>query len=110
MAPGRTPDSHKEQQWRRWLAQWQTSGLGITAFCARHDLSPASFYAWRRTLRRRDAHATAFAAVNVPADDTPPPAALEVLLDGGHVVRVRPGFDAATLRQLLAVLRQGRPC
>jgi transposase len=49
--------------------------------------------------------------VNVLADDAPPPAdALEVALGDGRVVRVRPGFDAATLRRLLAVLREGRPC
>ena len=54
MAPGRARDERKEQQWRRWIAHWQTSGLSVSAFCARHDLSPASFYAWRRTLQRRD--------------------------------------------------------
>jgi hypothetical protein len=29
MAPGRTPDEHKEPQWRRWIARWQTSGLSV---------------------------------------------------------------------------------
>src|SRR5262249_42522621 len=33
----------------------------------------------------------------------------EVVLTDGRVVRVAPGFDAATLQQLLAVL-EGRPC
>jgi len=35
--------------------------------------------------------------------------ALEVVLTDGRTVRVAPGFDGATLRQLLAVL-EGRPC
>jgi len=109
MAPGRTRDDRKEQQWRRWLAQWQTSGLSVTAFCARHGLSPANFYAWRRTLQRRAAPPTPFVPVQLLADAALN-RALEVVLTDGRVVRVGPGFDAVTLRQLLAVLREERPC
>jgi hypothetical protein len=35
---------------------------------------------------------------------------VEIVLQGGRTVRVRPGFDAATLQQVLAVLEEGRPC
>src|SRR4051812_38519375 len=52
MAPGRARDEQKERQWRRWIAQWQTSGLSVRDFCARHGLTTANFYAWRRTCRR----------------------------------------------------------
>jgi transposase len=109
MAPGRACDEQKERLWRRWIAQWQTSGLSVAAFCARHDLATASFYAWRRTLQRRDAHQAPFVPVRL-ADDTAPASALEVVLGDGRVVRVAPGFDATTLRQVLAVLRQEPPC
>ena len=34
----------------------------------------------------------------------PEEACLEVLLSGQRVLRIRPGFDAATLQRLLAVL------
>ncbi len=109
MAPGRARDEQKERQWRRWIALWQTSGLSVAAFCARHDLAPASFYAWRRTLQRRDAPPAAFVPVQLVAEAAPA-GALEVVLADGRVVRVPPGFDAATLRQLLAVLREDPPC
>ena len=111
MAPGRTRDPAKERQWRQRIAQWQTSGLSVTAFCARHGLTVPNFYAWRRLLRRRDAPPPAFVPVHVVADAPPVSACLlEVVLPDGHAVRVAPGFDAATLRQLLAVLREERPC
>jgi hypothetical protein len=111
MAPGRTRDARKERRWRRWLGRWQASGLSVQAFCARHGLAPASFYAWRSTLRRRDAPPAAFAPVQLLADaDPPPPRPLEVVLADGRVVRVAPGFDPLTLRQLLAVLREDPPC
>ena len=111
MAQGRTRDELKERQWRRWMSEWRSSGLSVQAFCTRHRLNTASFYAWRRTLQRRTAEQTAFLPVQVVADATPAPAsALEVVLADGRTVRVAPGFDAATLRQLLAVLQEGRPC
>jgi hypothetical protein len=110
MAYGRARDEQKERQWRRWIAEWQASGLSGRAFCQRRDLTIASFYAWRRVLQRRDAERAAFVPVQVVADAVPTQTcALEVVLTDGRTVRVAPGFDAATLRQLLAVL-EGRPC
>jgi hypothetical protein len=108
MAPGRARDERKEQHWRRWINPWRASGLTGRAFCARHGLASASFYNWRRVLERRAAAEPTFVPVQVVAD-TAPASALEVILADGRAVRVAPGFDAATLRQLLAVL-EGRPC
>lgn len=111
MALGRSRDESKEQQWRRWIALWQTSGLSVAAFCARHGLAAPSFYAWRRTVLRRDDPPAAFVAVQLRSDEaaTPSPP-LEVVLPDGRRVRVPAGFDAATLRQLLAVLREDVSC
>src|SRR5271167_4904550 len=111
MAPGRARDERKERQWRRWIDQWRVSGLSVRAFCARHGLATPSFYAWRRTLKQRAADTPAFVAVQVVADGTPAQVtALEVVLGDGRIVRVAPGFDAATLRRLLAVLQEGGAC
>ena len=111
MAYGRVRDEEKEQQWRRRIKQWRASGLSVRAFCARYGLASASFYHWRRVLERRAAEAPAFVPVQVVDDATPPPAsALEVVLVDGRMVRVAPGFDAATLRRLLAVLEGEGPC
>ena len=110
MAPGRARDEKKEQQWQRRIERWRASGLSVRAFCARHGLATASFYHWRRMLQRRAAGEPAFVPVQVVADAVPTqPSALEVVLTDGRAVRIAPGFDAATLRRLLAVL-EGRPC
>src|SRR5919108_1530457 len=107
-----TRGGSKERFWRRMLRQWRQSGQSVRAFCADHDLAEPSFYAWRRTLAERD---TRPQPAFVPLQVTPPrptpasatltttAAALEVVL-GRCVLRVAPGFDAVTLRQLLAVL------
>jgi hypothetical protein len=110
MAHGRARDERKERQWRRWIGDWQASGLSVRTFCERRGLTVASFYAWRRVLQRRDAAKATFVPVQVVADAVPTrTSALEVILTDGRAVRVAPGFDAATLRQLLAVLEE-RPC
>ena len=110
MSHGKPRDQGKEQQWRRWLGQWQQSGLSVQVFCARHGLNVSSFYSWRREIKRRDA-ANTFLPVQVVRDEEPPPAAtLEVVLSRGRAVRVSAGFDSATLRQLLAVLEEAPSC
>ncbi len=113
MANGKQRDPGKEQHWRGLIQLWKDSGLTVRAFCARHHVTQASFYAWRRELQQRVAAAT-FVPVQVVTDDQPTPvtsiSTIEVVLAGGHCVRVTPGFDPATLRQLLAVLQEGGLC
>src|SRR5262245_18705968 len=110
MAHDRARDERKERLGRRWVEQWRGSGMSVRAFCDRHGLATASFYNWRRVLARRAAEEPAFVPVQVVADAVPTrTSALEVVLADGRAVRVAPGFDAATLRRLLAVLEE-RPC
>jgi hypothetical protein len=104
MAHGRARDERKERQWRRWIAQRQTSGLSVRDFYARHGLAIASFYHWRWVLERRATERPVFVPVQVVADTHPSQAsALELVLADGRALRVAPGFDATTLRRLLAV-------
>jgi transposase len=110
MAHGKPRDPRKERHWRRLIRRWQSSGLTIREFGACHRLCQASFYAWRRELQQRDA-ASAFVPVRVVADDRPANATpIAIGLAGGRCVRVTPGFDPATLRQLLGVLEEASPC
>ena len=110
MAFGKTRDERKEQEWRRWIGEWQASGLSVGAFCERRGLATHGFYYWRRVLERRAAGKATFVPVQVVAEASPAlTSALELVLNG-RIVRVAPGFDAATLRQLLTVLEGERPC
>jgi transposase len=111
MAQGKPRDERKEQQWRQWIGAWRTSGVGVRAFCSRHGLDEKRFYVWRRVLARRAILDSAFVPVQVIDDEAPARAsALEVVLANGRTVRVGPGFDAATLRQLVTALEEGRSC
>ena len=48
---------------------------------------------------------SAFLQLALEPSATPPPA-IEVVLAQGRLLRVRPGFDAAMLRQLLRLLEE----
>jgi transposase-like protein len=110
MAHGKPRDPRKEQHWRRLIQLWNNSGLTVREFCARHHITRPSFYAWRRELQQRDA-AAAFVPVQVVTDDQPASStSIELFLSGGRSVRITPGFDPETLRQLLAVLQEVPPC
>lgn len=49
----RQPDLGKLRRWLRHVQGWQRSRLSVRDYCARHRLSEASFYAWRRVLDER---------------------------------------------------------
>jgi hypothetical protein len=106
-------DEGKAQYWRSLLADWRSGGLSVRDFCRLRRVSEASFYAWRKTLQQRQADSAgpAFVPVQVVADEQAdtPGAAIELLLPRQRSVRVGPGFDATTLRRLLAVLEE-EPC
>jgi len=126
---GARRDRSKERFWRRLLRLWRRSGQTIREFCAEHEVSEPSFFAWRRMIaerdqqrRRRDNPNSRSSAQSLPKADEQPAfvplrvvstaadMAFDVVLKSGRVVRVSAGFDAASLRRLLAVLEEERPC
>jgi transposase len=48
----RKKDGEKQLQWRGIVGRQAKSGLSIREFCAKEEISQASFYAWRRRLRQ----------------------------------------------------------
>ena len=119
---GARRDGGKEQFWRRLVRRWRRSGLTVRDFCAEHDVSEPSFYAWRRTIAQRDRRREELRSPSVAAKGAQPlfvplqvlPSCggmtIEVVLRQGRIVRVPAGFDAATLRQLLAIVEEGPSC
>ena len=47
-------DAAREAFWRRVVQRQANSGLSVRAFCRQETLAEANFYAWRRTIARRD--------------------------------------------------------
>jgi hypothetical protein len=122
----RRADPRKQQLWLQHIRRWQRSRLTVADFCEHYQLGEASFYSWRRTLQQRGLLAESDTATTAhPGDGADPstplflpvtvadpgaaPGSIEIVLPDGLAVRVAAGFDATTLRQLLALLRE-QPC
>lgn len=89
-------------------AEYETSGLTREAFCRQLDLplkTLARYVTRCRKQRAAGAEPRRWVAVEVAGHDACG-AELSVLLSGGRRIEVRRGFDAGTLRQLMAVLEQ----
>ncbi|MCF7995878.1 MAG: IS66 family insertion sequence element accessory protein TnpB [Chromatiaceae bacterium] len=106
------------EQWRALVDGWPGSGLTHAQYRERHGVSPASFYRWREIFRdeRRAGAGPQPAQRHAPLrllpvqfDDAGASrrneGALTLVFDDGLRLAIAPGFDAATLAQVLEVLR-----
>jgi transposase len=126
---GPVRDRKKEREWRDRVRRWERSGESVRAFCRRESLRESAFFAWRRELARRreerqavraekkkharsstPAKPVRFLPVRVAVENrTDDSGGVEILLDAGRAIRVRPGFDRQTLADVLAVM-EASPC
>lgn len=114
----RRRDEAKAAHWRGHVAAQGSSGLTVRAYCAAQGLREPAFYAWKRTLRERDAAGVetggaAFAEVVVVRDASAPTAAagaLVVEFACGARVRLDCGFDAPLFARLARALLEAERC
>lgn len=88
------------EQWQQLIAEQEKSGKTVRAFCRERDLGEYSFYTWRQRLRKEQPVTFALVETGRSAE----PASLELILRSGD--RLRLPSEAATLRMVLAVIRE----
>jgi hypothetical protein len=98
----------RRRYWQAVIERQQASGQSIVGFCAKEGLSPASFHAWKRRLRRprrEGGQEVAQALLPVQVVDAVPIGAgkLEVEWPDGVVLRVQ-GCEAQTVAAVVAAL------
>lgn len=103
------------EQWEERVRRWQRSGMDAASFAAREGVAPERLRWWRWQLglgprARRAADTSRFVEVVLEGRSEPEvPARAEAELElvlGQRRVLVRPGFDAESLRRVLAVLEE----
>jgi transposase len=111
----RHPDASKQQRWLDVMRRRHQSQVTVREFCQRYGLSEANFYGWQRVLRERgllDDQSTPASSpptsfVELTADAAPARAtAVDVVLSERRLLRVHPGFDPATVLQLVRLLEE----
>jgi hypothetical protein len=97
-----TKQEQRRALWRQRIAEQETCGQSIRAYCRERELKESAFYGWRGRLRKQNTPVRFALVETKPAVETPP--SLELLLASGE--RLRIPSDAATLKLVLAVLRE----
>jgi hypothetical protein len=88
-------------KWRKLVSEQARSGQTVIAFCRERGLCRPYFFTWKKRLQE-DTQAK-FLQVQV-TEGAPSGDAVEIRLQNGRSLMVRPGFDAEHVRALLAVL------
>jgi len=96
--------SSKAEVWRELIQRQKKSGLTVAAFCQQQGVSGWSFYQWRKRLAMNQP--VRFALVETGEASRQSRAVVELWLSGGDRLQIAPGADTATLRTVLAVLRE----
>jgi hypothetical protein len=95
-----TLDTRREE-WRRIVAEQQGCGQSAAAYCREHGIPVWKFSYWRKALTAKDGAAAPGGFVQL----RPARRASGVCVESGRwLVRVEPGFDAATLLRALEAL------
>ena len=114
----------RDEYWADLVSQWRGSGLSQKEFCRRRDISDRALNNWlykspyrervtrilaARSQGKLDAETARFLPVAVlsATPDTASRAScatIEVVLKSGSRIAVTPGFDAQTLRRVVAAL------
>ncbi len=115
-----TRTTKAERRWRRIVGKWRSSGLPAREFAAQHRINVLTMYRWSSRLgKQAAARGTDSSAATMPKllpveiiDEAarisqPPPAALEIVLPHGEVIRVPSGADVVQLGRVIAALRGG---
>lgn len=93
----------RAEEWREVIRGHEQSGLTIGAYCAKQQVSAASFYQWRRRLRD-EGGVMKFALIEPGKDQGR--GEIELRLASGETLAIPTGTDADTLRMVLGVLRE----
>jgi hypothetical protein len=105
----RATNGDRQRHWREVIERQRASGQSIVGFCLKEGLSPASFHAWKRRLRRRSRREAgqdvAQALLPVQVVDAVPIGAgkVEVEWPDGVVLRVQ-GCEAQTVAAVVTAL------
>ena len=103
-----------QRKWSRIMAAWEKSDLSVKAFCRRRHVTQSGFWYWKRLLglgkprNRKLAKKSPFKPVHVVGAVNLNRAPLELVLDGGHVIRIADDFDKDVLKKFLSILEEAK--
>ena len=102
--------AEREARWRSVVEGRAGSGLTVSEYCFRDDVSAWSYYHWRKRLAgkfRKKAGKRLFVPVKIQPASVVAGCGVEVTLCGGQVLRAESGYDEVKLARLAGLLEAG---
>ncbi|MFH2001354.1 MAG: hypothetical protein ABIK28_16855 [Planctomycetota bacterium] len=100
----------KAIHWEGIFADQINSGKSIAAFCKGRDIHPTQFYWWRRRLSNDAIQSNSkegfVELLTTSGTLSGSSSGLTLIYDNRFHLQLKPGFDPATLKQVLAVLSE----
>ena len=93
-------------KWRRLIREHACSGQIVTAFCRDRGLCRPYFFAWKKRLG--GSVSTDFLEVQVKERGSSEDTGVEIRLQNGRSLMVRPGFDPEHVQALLTLAETAR--
>src|SRR5690348_11975737 len=90
----------RREYWVKLIAEQESSGMTVGAFCKQRGIGDHCFYFWRRRLSSKEA--VRFALVKTIPMTAPP---IELFLPVGERLCIPAGVDGPTLRNVLEAVR-----
>jgi transposase-like protein len=94
----------KPKYWSKLIAEQEAGGQKVRPFCRERGIGEASFYYWRKRLRKSDTVRFALLGTT-PVDTGGMSSAVELVLRNGERLRISNQVDAAMLRMVLEAVR-----
>jgi len=98
----RKTSEQKRQYWQAHNEAYRKSGQTQEAYCKQNHLNLKTFAYWRHRLKKE---AVPVKLVQLPTPVQQPPTALRLVVNG-YGIEVADGFNAATLAEVVCVLRR----
>ena len=100
-----------QRDWQAVVRAYTASGQSVTAFCRDQGISTSLLYRWRQRCPRETESSTSSAGfVELRPVDRRASSGVALVVDGGWRLEVEPGFDAATLEQVLVCVERRTAC
>ena len=72
-----TKQEQRRELWRQRIAEQESSGQSIRAYCRERELKESAFYGWRGRLRKQNTPVRFALVETKPAVETPPPTGVD---------------------------------
>lgn len=91
--------------WQNLINAHSRSSLSVTEFCRDHQINRQRFYIWRQRFKSQPHAPVTGAFLELVASSKNGESGIRLRMDQDMAIELDNGFDPATLRQVISVLR-----